>query len=79
MEQNSQHRENETLEEKVQKTSLSSFYRTESTQTIEFVFTDTIEQFRKTKVKLELIKIVDCFLDGHGNYFSKMISSKIKI
>ena len=25
-----------------------------------------------------MIKIVDTFLDGHGNYTSKLVSSKIK-
>ena len=27
---------------------------------------------------MDLIKIVDCFLDGHGNYDSKLVSFKIK-
>ena len=31
-----------------------------------------------TKFHLELIKIVDCFLDGHGNYTSNLVSFKIK-
>ena len=33
---------------------------------------------KKTKFELELIKNVDCFLDGHGNYDSILVSFKIK-
>ena len=35
-------------------------------------------QVQKTKFEIELIKIVDCFLDGHGNYTSILVSFKIK-
>ena len=51
---------------------------TKSTQTSGSVFADRIEQVKKTKFELELIKIVDCFLDGHGNYTSNLVSFKIK-
>ena len=37
-----------------------------------------IEKVKKTKFELELIKVVDCFLDGHGNYDSNLVSFKIK-
>ena len=56
---------------------LSSFQKTKSTQTSESVFADRIEQVKKTKFELELIKIVDCFLDGHGIY-TNLVSFKIK-
>ena len=55
---------------------MSSFQKTKSTQTSRSVFAGRVEQFKKTKIELELTKIVDCFLDGHGNYTSDLVSSK---
>ena len=66
------------LRKKYKKDLLSSFQKTKSTQTSESVFADRIEQNKKTKFELELIKFVDCFLDGHGIYTSKLVSSKKK-
>ena len=66
------------LGKKYKKQFLSSFQKTKSTQTSGSVFADRIEQVKKTKFELELIKIVDCFLDGHGNYTSNLVSFKIK-
>ena len=57
---------------------LSSFQKTIWTQTSGSVLADRIEQVRKTKFELELIKIVDCFLDGHGNCTSNLVSFKVK-
>ena len=57
---------------------LSSFRKTKSTQTSISVFADRIQQVKKTKFELELIKIVDCFLDGYGNYTSSLVSFKIE-
>ena len=57
---------------------LSSFQKTKSTQTIGSVFADRIEQVKKTNFKLELIKIVDCFLDGHGTCTRNLVPFKIK-
>ena len=57
---------------------LSSFQKTKSTQSSRSVFADRIKQVKKNKFELELIKIVDCFLDGHGNYTSILVSFKIK-
>ena len=62
------------LRKKYKKHLLSSFQRTKSTQTSGSVFADRIERVKKTKFELELIKIVDCFLDGHGSYTSKLVS-----
>ena len=42
------------------------------------VFAERIEKVKKTKSELELIKIVDCFVDGHGNYDSNLVYFKIK-
>ena len=66
------------LRKKYKKHFLSSFQNTKSTQTSGSVFANRIEQVKKTKFELELIKIVDCFLDGHGNYTSNLVSFKKK-
>ena len=63
---------------KYKKHLLSSFQKTKSTPTSGSVFADRIEQVKTTKFELELIKIVDCFLDGHGNYTSILVSFKVK-
>ena len=66
------------LRKKYNKRLLSSFQKTQTTQTSGSVFADRIEQVKKTEFQLELIKIVDCFLDDHGNYTSNLVSFKIK-
>ena len=66
------------LRKKYKKHLLSSYQKTKSRQTSGSVFTDRIEKVKKTKFELELIKNVDCFLDGHGKYTSNLISFKIK-
>ena len=66
------------LRKKYKKHLLSSFQKTKSTQTSGSVLADRIEQLKKTIFELELIKIVDCFLDGHGNYSSNLVSFEIK-
>ena len=63
---------------KYKKRLLSSFRKTKSTQTSGSVFADRIKQVKKTKFELELIKILDCFLDGHGNYTSNLVFFIIK-
>ena len=49
--------------------------KTKSTQTSGLC---RLDQVKKTKFELELIKNVDCILDGHGNYTSNLVSFKIK-
>ena len=66
------------LRKKYKKHLLSSFQKTKSTQTSGWEFADRIEQVKKTNFELELIKIVDYFLDGHGNYTSNLVSFKTK-
>ena len=66
------------LRKKYNKHLLSSSQKTKSTQTSGSVFADRIEQVKKTELELELMKIVDCFLDGHGIYTSNLVSFKIK-
>ena len=69
---------NRLLRKKYKKHLLSSIQKTKPTQTSGSVFAVRIEQVKKTKVELELIKIVDCFLDGHAYYTSNLVSFKIK-
>ena len=66
------------LRKKYKKLLLSSFQKTKSSQTSGSVFADRIEQVKKFNFELELIKIADCFLDGHDNYTSNLVSFKIK-
>ena len=54
----------------------SSFQKTKTTQVNRSVFAERIEQVDKTEIELKLIKIVDCFLDGLGNYDSNLVSFK---
>ena len=66
------------LSKKYRKHLFSSFQKTKLTQTGGSVFAEGIEKVKKTKFELDLIKIVDCFLNGHGNYDSNLVSFKIK-
>ena len=66
------------LRKKFKKHLFSSFQKTKSTQTGGSVFAEKIEKAKKTKCELDLIKIVDWFLDNHGNFDSKLVSFKIK-
>ena len=66
------------LGKKYKKQLLSSFQKNKSTQTNGSVFADRIEQVKKTKIELEMLKILDCFLDGHDNYTSNLVSLKTK-
>ena len=62
---------------KYKKHLLSSFQKAKSMQTSGSVFAEKIEQVTKTKFEIEMIKIVECFPDGHGNYTSNLVSFKI--
>ena len=66
------------LRKKYKKHLLSSFQKTKSTQTNGSVFAERLQLVKKTKYELELLKIVDCFLDGYGDYCSNLISFRIK-
>ena len=57
---------------------MSALQKNKSTQTSGSVFAERIGKVKKTRFELELIKLVDCFLDGHGNYDSNLVSFKIK-
>ena len=70
---------NRPLRKKYKKHLFSSFQKTKTTQTSGSVFAEGIGKVEKTNFQLELIKIVDCFIDGHGNYDSDLVFSRIKI
>ena len=62
------------LRKKYKKQLLTSFQKINTTQTSASVFADRIEQVKKSKFVLELMKNVETFLDGHGNYSSSLVS-----
>ena len=64
------------LRKKFKQHFMSALQTNKSTQTSGSVFAERIEKAKKTKLELELIKFVDCFLDGHGNYDSNLVSFK---
>ena len=66
------------LRKKYKKHLFSSFQKSKITQTSGSVFAERIQKVKKTKFEFELIKIVDCFLDGHGYFDSNLVSFKIK-
>ena len=51
---------------------------TKITQTERSVFAEGIEEVKKTKFEVELIKNVDCFPDGEGNFDRNLVSFKMK-
>ena len=67
------------LRKKYEKHLLSSFQKTKTTHTSGLVFAERIEKVKKIKFELDLIKIVDCFLVGHGNYDSNLVSFKTNL
>ena len=66
------------LRKRYKKHLFSSFQKTKTAQTDVSVFAEGIEKVKKTKFELDLTKIADSFLDGHGNYDSNLVSFKIK-
>ena len=66
------------LRKKCKKLLLSSFQKTKLTQTSGSVFADKIQQVKQIEPEFEKIKTVDCFLDGHANYISNLVSFKMK-
>ena len=66
------------LRKKCRKHLFSSFQKTKTTQTSGSVFAERIEKVKKTKFERELIRTVDCFLDGQCSFDSNLVSFKIK-
>ena len=55
---------------------MSALQEKKSTQTSVSVFAERIEKAKNTLFEVEQIEIVDCFLDGHGSYDSKLVPFK---
>ena len=53
------------LGKKVKQVFMNALQKTKSAQTSGSVFAERIEKAKKTEIELELIKLVDCFLDGY--------------
>ena len=66
------------LRKKYKKHLFSSFQKTKTTQSRGSVLAERFEKVKKTKFEIELIKNVDCFLDGHGNFDGNLVSFKLK-
>ena len=66
------------LRKKFKQRFMSALRRNKSTKTSGSVFAERIQKLKRTKFELEIIEIVECFLDGHGNYDSNLVSLKIK-
>ena len=66
------------LRKKFEQHFMSALQKNKSAQTSGSMFAERIEKVKKTRFGLKLIKIVDCFLDGHGNYDSNLVSFRMK-
>ena len=69
---------NRLLSKKYKKHLFSTFQKTKTTQTNGSVFAERIEKIKKTKFEFELIKLIDCSLDGHANFDSNLVPFNIK-
>ena len=57
---------------------LCSNQKPASTQTLGSAFLDRIRKIQNSKNKLDLFKIIDCFIDCHGSVHSDCVSFVIK-
>ena len=64
------------LRKKFKQHFMSALQKNKSTQTSGSVFAERIEKAKQIKVELEVIKVVDCFLDGLGNFDSNLVLLK---
>ena len=64
------------LSKKYKKNLFSYFQKTKTTQTSGSVFAERNKKVKKTKLEFEIIKNVDCFLDGYGNFYTNLVSFK---
>ena len=63
---------------KIEKLFMSALPKLKLAQSSGSRFGKRTEKTKKTEFQLELIKIVDHFLDGHSNYDKNLVSFKIK-
>ena len=64
------------LGEKLQKAFIQLLQKNKNNQNTGSVFAEGIEKVKRTEFELELMKFVDCFPDGHGNFDSNLVSFK---
>ena len=67
-----------TCSQKVQKHYLSSNQKLASTQTHGSAFLDRIRKVQNLKYEHNLLKIIDCFIDGYGFVNSDHVNFLIK-
>ena len=67
----------DTLAEKVQKTFNELHTKTISSQNSGSIIVESIEQVRGTNDELDSLNIVDCFVDGYGNYNDNLITLEL--
>ena len=65
------------LRKKIKQQFMSALQKNKSTQTSASLFAERIKKVKNTKFELELIKNVDCFLDGHVNNDSNLATFNI--
>ena len=56
----------------------SAGQKSASTQTLGSSFLDRIQKIRNSKYESDLMKIVDCFLDGYGSIDNNFVTFKLK-
>ena len=67
------------LRKRYEKNLFSYFQNSKLTQICESIFADRKEEVKKSKLEIFLVKTADCFLGGHGNYTSALVTSWEKI
>ena len=65
------------LRKKFKKQIFCSFQKIKTTQTNGSVFAERIEELKRLILKWNK-KIIECFLDGHGNYESNSVTFRMK-
>ena len=65
------------LRKKFKQHFMSALQKNKSTQTNGSMFAERSEKAKKTKFEIELLKIEDCFFDGHGTYDNNLVYFKI--
>ena len=63
---------------KFQRHLLRSEQKNVSTQTLRLSFFDRIQSLKNSKYESELIKTVDCLLDGHGKIDNPMLYFEVR-
>ena len=57
---------------------LTSIRKSVAVHTSGSIFVDRVELARRTKLELELMKVLECSIDGSRNYESNLVPFKVK-